>query len=33
MLSALFDPWFWVTFRAAATEGHHSRDHERLWVM
>ncbi|MFE9989166.1 IS5 family transposase [Streptomyces sp. NPDC005381] len=28
-MSASFEPWFWITFSAGATEGHHNRDHER----
>jgi hypothetical protein len=28
-VSASVEPWFWVTFRARATEGHRNRDHER----
>ena len=32
-LSATAQEWFWITFSAGATEGHHKRDHERPWVM
>ncbi|MFF2410784.1 hypothetical protein [Streptomyces sp. NPDC058092] len=32
-LSPFREPWFWITFRAQATEGHHNRDHERPWLM
>ncbi|MFE4416204.1 hypothetical protein ACFRNR_43185, partial [Streptomyces sp. NPDC056820] len=28
-LSAAAESWFWITFSAGATEGHHNRDHER----
>ncbi|MGW1712057.1 helix-turn-helix domain-containing protein [Streptomyces sp. NPDC002156] len=28
-LSPFREPWFWITFSAGATEGHHKRDHER----
>ncbi|GEC09799.1 hypothetical protein SSP24_74540 [Streptomyces spinoverrucosus] len=30
---ATAEPWFWITFSAGATEGHHNRDHEHPWVM
>ncbi|MFF1570810.1 helix-turn-helix domain-containing protein [Streptomyces sp. NPDC058293] len=28
-VSAAAESWFWITFRARATEGHRNRDHER----
>ncbi|MFJ5036258.1 sigma factor, partial [Streptomyces sp. NPDC088560] len=32
-VSAAAERWFWITFSAGATEGHHNRDHERPWLM